>query len=80
MTKYKVDIIRISECVVNTLEEAFDNYEDAVEAGQEWLSTYSITSTILERADDSHGIKCEVRRVNKPSTDKIIPFRMSNSK
>ena len=33
MEKYKVDIVKISESIIDTLEDVYDNYEDAVEAG-----------------------------------------------
>ena len=80
MEKYKVDIVKISESIIDTLEDVYDNYEDAVEAGKERLSGYSVLDTIMGVADDSHSLKYKVRKVNKPSTAKIIPFRMFNSK
>ena len=79
MKKYKVDIVKISESIIDTLEDVYDNYEDAVEAGKERLSGYSVLDTIMGVADDSHSLKYKVRK-NKPSTAKIIPFRMFNSK
>lgn len=78
MKKYKVDIVKYSECIVDTLEDVYDNYEDAVEAGQEWFSGYSVATTIMrlagEEFDDSHSLKYKVHEINKPLTGKIIPL------